>query len=60
MESEGADKMSHTYDLECANCNVKFCQCHEYIIKDTPDGDRVVLCDKYCKDEYEAMSQQSQ
>ena len=41
--------MSHTYDIQCNNCYVYFCDCHPvYYIEDEPE----IFCSEYCRDEY--------
>lgn len=44
--------MGHTFDMECEECNQKFCQCHDYVYHDTEDGDRLIFCSKSCKEEH--------
>lgn len=39
--------MSHSFGMECFNCNETFCECHEPVYFDD-----LIFCQEECKDEY--------
>jgi len=49
--------MSHTFNMECAYCHEKFCQCHPYVTNEETGEE---YCDENCKKEDEILQQEQQ
>lgn len=44
--------MGHSFDLECEECNRKFCQCHDFVKAVLNNGEEVLFCSESCRDAY--------
>lgn len=45
--------MFHGFNLECAECGVKFCQCHKIVYFDDE-----IFCSEECKDSFKEFMEE--